>query len=495
MDMLTENGNKGMDQYPMNYHINDDEMEINLVSLFAALLRSWKVIILAGVIGCLLGTAFFLVRHLGNSEARAKEEEAYERSLANYEGTVGVYKASLEAAQTELDECFDYQQNSILMKIDPYKEAAASADLVIVAKDVSNTSTVLTNNELKVKDNSVDQLIQAYSSFLDYGISYQNLADQYGIKERYIRELMWKDLLSANGQIRVVVRHVDKAAAEEILEYILTAVMEQKKEFDTELPAHDLLIINKSVINRVDTGLMSTTEDLLNGTVKTGNQYINASYVAQIARINALNTRIEEIEKSMGGLVAPSNPTKSMIKNCLKFALLGLFAGLFLSAAWLAFMSVLTNRILDREQFSTLFRLPLLAEFPCDSKNPFNRLADGLLGVDASINPEDVKRVIANSIKKKTKNKTGKILIGAGREIKGGVAESLAADLQILDPSNTYKALHGFGNNPLTQDALDESDYVILLSQINKTKNDTVSGILDVARQYIKPVLGTVLYY
>ena len=471
------------------YMAEDEEREISLSSVFASLLRSWHVILLWGIVFCLLGAGYQMHRSQRDEEGYEKAVEEYERQFANYESAVESYEKERDAIQADIDDIYGYIDQSILLKINPYKEAFATADLMF---DVKNESySVVLSKELSVRNDEADPVLGAYTSFLDNAISYTEIAEKYGTEDRYIRELVQYKATPENGNLNISVKHTDQEAARDILDYVLDKIDEQKSTFEDNLPKHSFTIINKAVRENVDITLVTAVDELRAGTTIAYN--VNSLYSKQLNKVDEYKERIATIDETMANLSAPKEIEVSTRNGIIKYGLIGLIGGLILGIIILWIHNVSGGKLLDRQPIVTHFGLPLLAAFP-HGKGPFNRKADRILGAESGLSQDEVHTVAVNSIHRMAEKENNNILLAVGTEIKEKKYRALQEGLAAKDPANTYVVVPSFGNNLHTQQALDACDYVVLLAEIAKTKEDSIANMMNIAAQYDKLVMGVILY-
>lgn len=472
------------------YGMDGEENEISLVSLFSALLRSWRSLLIWGVVFCLLGAAYQAYRSRGSAEAMEKAVTEYNRQLANYEQEVNVYERERASILADIEGVYDYVENSVLLKIDPYEEAYASADLLFESDE--DIYSVVLSDKLSLKNGNASRILGMYTSFLDNTISYEELAGKYGTDEALIRELVGYNAIPENNSLRIFVRHTDQADAEAIMDYVLEKIAEQKESYEGEVPEHNYTVINKGVRKRVDYSMMASVEELKSGTNVA--KRVNSLYSTQLAKIEEFNTRIKEIDDKLKSIVRPMSVEAGNQRGILKFALIGFLGGLVLGVIFRILRLFMSGKLLDRQPLMLRFGLRLLAAFPHGKSDIFNRLADRMLVAEKGLTQDEVQTVAVNSIRRVVKDQKHSILIAAGREMKENWCRALQEGLSQKDPGNTYVLVPAFGNNLHTQQALESCDYVVMTAEIANTRQETIANMLSITEQYGKQILGVILY-
>ena len=150
------------------------EQEISLGRIFYRIFRDWRKICLAAVVIALLaGVGNFSLKKIrtSNPEYLKKAEENFERELAGFRATGETLRreiANLEETRAEREA---YNADSILMKINPYREFNASLQLYIATDYQIVPELTYQNIDLS------NRILQSYLTYMVNGDMYHYIID------------------------------------------------------------------------------------------------------------------------------------------------------------------------------------------------------------------------------------------------------------------------------------------------------------------------------
>ena len=486
-------------KFHMNYqdlqkNMFEGEREINLSSLFGMIIYKWRTILLLGLVFCLLGTAFQMFRIQKDEEQYEKSFVEYKRQLANYESSISTYEKERDAVQADITAIYKYIDKSVLVTINPYQEAYATADLLFDVED--NKYSLNFAQSVTIKNDGVEQVLGAYTSYLTNSISYEPLMQEYDLADRYIRELVGFSSDSSKRSISLSVRHVSQSDAEKILDYVISRLQQSEPTLSKDLPKHSFTVINKTVRDRVDNSLTTSINQEKSNASTT---VLNSIYVDSTKTITALEARIEEIDSALETL-EKEEPLRVEIAEStgiIKYALIGMFGGIVLTVFLFAVPLLLGGKVLDKDELGRSFGLSLLAAFPHRKKKGFylDRLADHMLAADSGITDDEVYTVASKEINRVLEGKKENVLLAAGDNMKPASLQSLLEGLSKQNDGNHYLLADHFGNNLSTQQAMENCDKVVVAIGTGRTTMESVKNIVEKAGQYKKEVIGMILYY
>ena len=105
-----------------NYtNMYEDEMEINLIDLMFYLLRQWRTLLIVLVIGALAGGGIHMIKR--SQALTPASEESEKIDYTDYEVEPEV-RSNMEVAceyRALYDKQLEYNENSLVMKMDPIK--------------------------------------------------------------------------------------------------------------------------------------------------------------------------------------------------------------------------------------------------------------------------------------------------------------------------------------------------------------------------------------
>ncbi len=139
-----------------DYNMYEDEMEIDLIDLMFYLMRQWKTLIVAIVIGALVGGGIYVVkkRSYDQSAMPVQETEEEKEALDDYVVDPDV-KANMELAYQYRQlywKQLEYNQKSVIMQLDPNAVYTGELKYYMTAGDDTGLISILYQNILGNRD-------------------------------------------------------------------------------------------------------------------------------------------------------------------------------------------------------------------------------------------------------------------------------------------------------------------------------------------------------
>lgn len=316
---------------------NAYEREIDLVQLIKYLWKRVGLMCVGAGIGLALLLGLQLLRQGGQEVTDesgkltgfAKEMKEYEEDYAQLEMEIANLEKSIE-------EQIAYNNNSILMKINPYDK-----------KSVSGQFYVDTNYEI-MPDKSYQNLdvtysiVKAYQSLATTGelAKYINEKIEEPIKERYLNELI---TITNDGDatFTVTVVHTDIDSARQIYDLIMECMKGCKADFENKIGNYTITTLNESECASVDLELKETQ-------------------VTNLDAINTLKQSLSEKEKNFDALAIPSQGLS------LKLPVIGAFLGGFGVVAVLVVLFLIDTTLKTEEEVTQILQLSILGSIPVE---------------------------------------------------------------------------------------------------------------------------------
>jgi len=326
------------------------EREIDLVRLFKAVVKKWKKMLIAGVIGGCLLAAFTVLtmtmKYLDPEEMEFQRAE-YQDALHEYNVTIESYNRNIKNINTSIERQQDYNDKSVLMDINPYDVQKGVLQYYIDTGYEINTDKIYQNPD------HTNSVLNAYATNVNNGGLWKYIQEH--IREemefRYIQELVGVSVDYGNAMINVSVTGTTATQCQELLAVIKACLNEYYKEIVKNIGEHDMSLITESVYATVDLGLQDTQ---LNNTQRI--EDLNNALEDQTFELMVYE-REEEPEDTV------ITPTRIVI-SAIKFAIIGGVVGVFVAAAVFCVMYLLDTTIRDEKDVEFYLDLPVLAVVP-----------------------------------------------------------------------------------------------------------------------------------
>ena len=218
-----------------DFREEENTRQVNLFLLVQSALKSWKLILLAGVIlGCLFGGYKILSIH-SKKDAMIEEYDTYAAKRDAYKKSIQEYKQTVADLQSRIDRRIEYVQNSPRMQLN-----ATNAPTAICEIKISNVE----KGTLKAEDFTMIKTA-IYNEIL-FGDSLSPLAEQYGLSIVDLREMIGAKIPSVGSAIRIIVHNDTLESAEALREDLLKVIDSKHKDFAKAFGDYKFEVFNRS---------------------------------------------------------------------------------------------------------------------------------------------------------------------------------------------------------------------------------------------------------
>ncbi len=486
------------------------EQEINLGKVFYRIFRDWrKIFVAALLIAVVVGAGNFAAKRIktANPEYTRKAEENYMRELAAFQATGETLLREITNLEETRAEREGYNADSILMKINPYREYNASLQLYVA----TNYQIV---PELTYQDIDLsNRILRSYITYMVNGDMYQYILEHLSepVELRYLKEVLTIAPDYDNRMVTLNVREVDAQGCEEILALALEGILAKRPGIVAAIGEHELNTVNQAVYEAV-------------------NLELDEWQKANIQYVTGLSIKLQEKAEEYARWEQSVEPQKEyttvrIIKDSIKKFILAFLAGAVLAAAFIAFRYIMSDKLEDAGELKNRFGIRVIAQIPKVHKKRvwvgFDRLFARMGGL--TLYERDaltLKRVAAQSVKAELKalaissGMAGKITkeesvingvgdVDMGQRVKekviaftGNVAEremkELLAEMK-WENSYTIKCLPNILGNPSAVSEVMSADYVVLVEKQEESCYTQITRELEALFAWNKKVLGFIV--
>lgn len=339
------------------------EDEIDLVALTFTLLRKyWQILAAALACAIIFGAAAGAHTAWGGAVSQ-DAQKAYESELAEYNRKKESYEAakqqySLDIANNEksqrdteyaIQKAQEYAENSVWNNLDPYNVWVAQADLYVTTNYQIQPGMAYQNPD------RTDSVLSAYASLLGNSSTLSEVAQQFNMQERYLRELV---TISSDPDTHLLAITV-MSSSEQTSSNILAALLEQVNAMDANITAsvgsHTISVIAQSSYSTVSTDLRDA---------QTENSQNLLSLQTQIDQLQqsrtGLDSNFEDTTKEWESTEEPVLQSTRISSAVLKFGLIGLLAGIVLVCCAGTVQFLVQGKVYSGKELRDTCRLPLL---------------------------------------------------------------------------------------------------------------------------------------
>lgn len=433
--------------------MRNDEEEIDLVQMMRYILQKWKILLLAGVAGLLLGGAFGAIK-TGKQPAQMDIDDLNIDQIQQYVS----YHQFYEDEMTR-------QAESIYMNMNPEAVYMANKSYYVAAQE-----------------SDLNRIGLAIGSILQKQEVYDQVREKTGLtcSQRYLSELMsvWftetekraiqlSDDNSNDGRIYISV----SAPSEEIGDAILAVL-------DAQVQAVCAQIAQTAEDGMIYEAMTQTGRTGYNGGVVSARQNGADRLAAYLETLSKIEKDLTDDDKAYYEQVYTDDwkPKNKM----LKWAVLGGFAFFVLAGGWYVLMFLLDGSVKETDELEERYGLHLLARV-----EPEGAVKKNLRGLDKLFAEKPLYN--DGAYLSAALSATGV----SGLVLSGDLANAqIAQTMKTAAQAGDYKVCDRFAVD--AQAVADKTDGVVLFIQPWVTKNAQVLRELEICEFNGLPVLGFV---
>ena len=463
--------------------MNNQYPEINLKWLLYRILRAWRTIAVWAILIAILvgvGKLGINLSKLSDPEYIEEAKIQYEREHAGWVSTGENLEISMENLSYEQQKQQDYNEKSILMKIDPLREQIASIEFYLSYEYQIMPDMTYQNIDMS------NRILKAYATYMTNGELYQYILDNlsYDLELRYLKEILSLSIDYSNNMISASLRHKDNVSCQEILRLVESGLFSRQTAISEAISAHSLISTNKSSYEQVNFSLEQTQKDNLQAISKID------------MRIQELNEEYLEWKKEPEPELETSN--RWAITDAIKAFLIAGFTGGVVIAIIIAFGCILSGRLKNPNDMKTRFGLRIIAQLPCKYvKKPLaflSRHFAALGGIRTT--PDDYQRLAkmaGTSIKSDlaTQEFDQKAIAFTGTLPE----QELQQIIDACELKNSFSVLCApdILTNAASIEAITSADCVVLVEKQECSAIADIEKELEALKAWNKPVLGAII--
>ena len=433
--------------------MRNDEEEIDLVQMMRYILQKWKILLLAGVVGLLLGGAFGAMK-TGKEPAQMDIDDLNIDQIQQYAS----YHRFYEDEMTR-------QAESIYMNMDPAAVYMANKNYYVAAQESDLNRISLAIGSILQKQEVYDQVREKTG----LTCSQRCLAELMSVwfTETEKKAIQLSDDNSNDGRIYISI----SAPSEEIGEEILAVL-------DAQVQAVCAQIAQTAEDGMIYEAMTQTGRTGYNGGVVSARQNGADRLAAYLETLSKIEKDLTDDDKAYYEQVYTDDwkPKNKM----LKWAVLGGFAFFVLAGGWYVLMFLLDGSVKETDELEERYGLHLLARV-----EPEGAVKKNLRGLDKLFAEKPLYN--DGAYLSAALSATGV----SGLVLSGDLANAqIAQTMKTAAQAGGYKVCDRFAVD--AQAVADKTDGVVLFIQPWVTKNAQVLRELEICEFNGLPVLGFV---
>lgn len=491
-----------------NYKEENQEQEIDLVSLFFAVAHKYKQMAAAAVICAVLFGALGVVKGVmhqraideaianGEDVPRTSAEQQYEEDMVEYreaqtkhDTDVTSYKQQLNQneadqvrAQFDIDNAQEYIDKSVLNSLDPYNVYTSETQFYI-----TTDYKIMPGMDYQNPDYT-SAVLSAYSSLLTSHESVIGIADKFNMEERYMRELIGVSV-DSDTRLLTITTYGDTAdTASSIMDEMIKCVDKVHGTIETTVGDHNTTMISRSDSTTVLTWLRDSQQNTRDNMTSLQNNLTDLQNNHEL-----LESNINTADQDLAAQEKPEEPKQSGAK---KFVLIGFLLGIVAVAGVAVVRFLMEDKVCVSENLQSSCGVGVLGTLA-------NAASKSAKGMDASLNkmekrPDgsadaEMTRLIAATIRNRVPEAENILLTGdiAGDQLTA-LGEALKASGE-LDGKNILVSGSILQSSATVSEAA-KVDVVVLAADCAVSTHASLRAQKAKLESFGKKVLGCVLY-
>ena len=443
----------------------------------------------AGLILAILLAGMKVMREYSNRSVSNEAHEEYPAQMAMYDASVQSYSSAIERFQTKIDAKQNYFNDSVLMQINPHQECVSSVSMVVRTPGLENADETKSNAAQTESGSIVNasNVVHAYNDFIKNGISYESFAQELGVPEQSVRELVLVivDQFHFSSVFQIQARSADMDFSARLMDYILQQIEEKKGAFRDTLGEYELNVVSRNEETVVDTVLLQQQTDLQN-------------------TIATMQKNLQTSQTALKELIKPTEATgasmKQILKHGIKYSVVGMVGGIFLMILLHAIRILMKGRILTDDELNVAYGLRNIITLPAgasrrEPRSFIDRFVEKLVS-DAP----DMSSAAANDVLiAKVEN------LSAADEIRKVLLVGTVGGTRLESFANRLSKRAKESGSPITFEAsadidkdaeavrrLRTADACIVVEEVGETAYRDAAEVIELLLASGKPVLGTV---
>lgn len=494
--------------------MNEEEVQIDLMTLLHYILRKWRSIIVVMLIVAVAANLYSVKKSMAEaaSVSTAEEEVDIEKQIENakdeltadeleqVERVYSMYEYNSQLYQ----ENKEYLEKSVLMQLNP-----------------NEIPTVMLNYQFK-KDQADEELSNIFTMYenalLDedtctaimqvFGEEYANTSVRELISVTDTENGQNSDIIKLqndknSGILSIQIYAGSEEQCEQVAEIVKKRVMEYTEQSQQIFGTYTVNAISEQYYISSDSNLNMQKSDAVNAVNDAYTALKNISSGLSEKQMTYYNLLVKE-SKDQTLVKEDTEETENMTANVqyisMKFIMIGLLAGMFLAVCWYAVVYIMTQTVKDVDEVKIITNLPVfgtvLGSNENGKRNIIDRWIDSWFAHDKkSENNELLLTRISHEVAMLAGQKDKRNLLVACSESDQNLkkqADSLVEKLRELG-MNVTSTDSLVSDNTEVLKQLESADSAVFVEQLMKSERNQIREAVELCRRCQVEVLGSVI--
>lgn len=495
-----------MDQYQNISFNEEDEGEISLRDLLYHILRQWRVILVAAVCFCILLGGFKLVKGLNvlKSDDMTDTQKEYETELAEYTINRTRLQDQIKVLTQSIQKKGEYHDQSILMNLNP--DAAYQSTLTYIVNATKDDALLENDKGIQpVINQRMNSVLGTYASLIQNGTILGDISKKNGLNlsQKQLSELVYVQTDYQAKILRVTIVGESEKQVQDITDAVRAELQNAASTMAAPVTYYHLELVSSYIGE--DAGSLIPIGTVFNdGTsendviYQTSIDLLQRDYMQGVADMQEMLFTCKDQLAKLEEPAAPGGTSKSsVLKESIKYALLGTVAGAFLMALFYAMQYIFSGKLMTCDYLNDNYGLMVMADYHApvrkhpDSIDQLIARMNGITEEKQSL--ECVYALGAANIAAQMKNNASKILLSGNAKASDfdDVATALKEKLQVTGLE--VVSAGNINENVAAVQKLQDADKVVLIEQLGVSRLQDIKKELQMLRKLEKDILGVIV--
>lgn len=496
-----------MDQYQNISFNEEDESEISLRDLLYHILRQWRVIFAAVVFFCILLGGLKLIK--GFSELKSgdvsENHKAYESELEEYTINKNRLQDQIKVLTQSIQDKGEYHDHSVLMNLNP--DAAYRSTLTYIVNATKDDTLVEKDKSLHTVINQrMNSVLGAYASLIQNGTILSKLGETKGLNlnQKQLAELVYVQTDYQAKLLHITIVGKTEKQVQGITDVVQDELQNAGLHIASPASYYQLELVSSYIGE--DAGSLipigTVPEDGTSGNdevYQTSIDILQKEYVQAVAdmqeQLFTCKDQLKELEEPVTPVGISRN---SVLKESIKYALLGAAAGAFLVALFYAVQYMVSGTLMSCNYMNDNYGLMVMADYHAPARKRLNKV-DKLIARMNGITEESqsLKCVYAlgaaNISAQMKKSNASKLLLSGNASASDFDAAAVALKENLQATGLEVISAGNINENVTAIQKLQDADKVILIEQLGVSRLQDIKKELQMLRKLEKDILGVIV--
>lgn len=495
-----------MDQYQNISFNEEDESEISLRDLLYYILRRWRKLLVCAICFCALLGGFKLVKGFSGLKSGdiSENQEAYESELEEYTINEKRLQDQIKVLTQSIQKKGEYHAQSVLMNLNP--DAAYQSTLTYILNSTRDDTLVENDNGVHQGINQrINSALGTYASLIQNGTVLSNIGkkNDLNLSQKQLSELVYVQADYQAKLLRVTIVGDTEKQVQDITDAVRDELQNVATTISIPVACYQLELVSSYIGE--DAGSMipigTVPEDGIGENdvlYQTSIDLLQRDYVQGVADMQEQLFTCKDQLKKLEEPVAPAGISRSsVIKESIKYAILGAVFGAFLMALFYVMQYIFSGKLMTCDYLNDNYGLMVMADYHAPIRkhpNSIDELIARINGItEEKQSLECAYALGAANIAAQMKNNGSKILLSGNADTAAFDDATTVLKEKLRVTGLEVVSAGNINENVVAVQRLQDADKVVLIEQLGVSRLQDIKKELQMLRKLEKDILGVIV--